>query len=427
MPVKPSDYKLKVALGLPFSGRYVPPEWAVALATIAWPMNCRYAFIPAKNLPREEARTEIVEQALKHRAQYVAMLDDDVQPPADFVQALVRELDSRPEFDIISAVVPSQNHEPMVFEQAEMGPFWRWKKGEVREIAQCATACVMIRTSVFQSLPKPWFRDLNTIEERIEAGTIKPGEADRGAMTDDIYFCYKAAAAGHRILMHGGVLPIHWDRKGNYAELLPDSYPFQSDTGTNGNNRVNVLRALEISGWMTHDELAWLATEASRATVKRIVEIGSWMGRSTRAFADNIQPGGVVYAVDTWNGSPEHRAAGMDKLPEDWVYDQFRANMKDRPNVVPLRKPSIEAVKDIVPIAGWNGDGLDLVFIDGDHSYESVKQDIASWRPFLRPGAVLCGHDYGHLEYTGVKQAVDELVPGAKLGAGSIWYDVMPG
>jgi Methyltransferase domain len=421
MPVTPSDYKLKVLLGIPFAGgsRYCPPEWAIALATIAWPMNCRYAYAPTKNMPREEARTEICDRAILHKAQYVAMLDDDIQPPADFIQQMVRELDSRPEFDIICAICPSVDHQPMVFLQPEMGPYWRWKKGQVFEIAECATACILIRVSVFQHLPKPWFRDLNTIEERVDAGTIPEGEAQRGAMTDDIYFCRKAVAAGHRILAHGGVLPIHWDRKGGYAELPPDSYPFQSNGFALGASRVNITKALAIEGWMTQEELEWLATEASRLSVTRIAEIGSWMGRSTRAFADNIAPDGIVYAVDTWKGSPE--CGTMDKLPVDWIYDQFRLNLRDLDGRIrAMKAPSVEAAA-AYPAPEPR---FDLVFIDADHSYESVKADILAWRPLVRHGGILSGHDYS-TAWPGVIQAVTELVPGAKRGAGSIWYDTV--
>jgi SAM-dependent methyltransferase len=430
MPVTPSDYKLKVLLGLPFAGgsRYVPPEWAVALATIAWPMNCRYAYCPVKGMSREEARIEVVNRALAHRAQYVGMLDDDIQPGADFIQAMVRELDSRDdEFAIIAAVCPSVNKEPMVFAQPEMGPYWKWKKGEVFEIAECATACILIRTSVFARIDKPWFRDLNTIEERVAAGTIIEGEADRGAMTDDIYFCRKAVAAGYRILAHGGILPIHWNRKGEYAELPPDSYPFRDDTiKVQSNGHVDIERALSIQGWMTQEELEWLATQAARISVNRIAEIGCWHGRSTRAMADNIQKGGIVYAVDTWNGPPEkpddiiNKGIDLAHLPVDWAFDNFRLNLQGKDNVVMYKTASVDAA------SRWAIEPLDMVFIDAAHDYDSVKADIQAWLPLVSPGGIICGHDYC-LTWPGVVQAVNELVPGAKRGAGSIWYDVVAG
>ncbi len=52
---------------------------------------------------------------------------------------------------------------------------------------------------------------------------------------------------------------------------------------------------------------------------------------------------------------------------------------------------------------------FELVFIDANHAYDSVKKDIALWWPKVHPGGILCGHDYinGQPNY-GVVQAVDE-------------------
>lgn len=51
---------------------------------------------------------------------------------------------------------------------------------------------------------------------------------------------------------------------------------------------------------------------------------------------------------------------------------------------------------------------LDFVFIDADHSYEHVIEDIRDWAPKVKPGGMVSGHDYGHPEFPGVEQAVRE-------------------
>jgi predicted O-methyltransferase YrrM len=56
---------------------------------------------------------------------------------------------------------------------------------------------------------------------------------------------------------------------------------------------------------------------------------------------------------------------------------------------------------------------LDLVFIDAAHDYPSVRADIDAWRPKVRAGGVLSGHDYDNTEkygnyFKGVDRAVLE-------------------
>lgn len=52
---------------------------------------------------------------------------------------------------------------------------------------------------------------------------------------------------------------------------------------------------------------------------------------------------------------------------------------------------------------------LDLVFIDGDHSYDSVLNDIQCWLPKLHRGGTICGHDYKNPAHRGVEKAVQEI------------------
>ncbi len=51
---------------------------------------------------------------------------------------------------------------------------------------------------------------------------------------------------------------------------------------------------------------------------------------------------------------------------------------------------------------------FDIVFVDADHLYNSVKEDILTWIPHVKEGGMLAGHDYGG-RHRGVKKAVDEI------------------
>ncbi len=66
---------------------------------------------------------------------------------------------------------------------------------------------------------------------------------------------------------------------------------------------MNIKDALATEGWMKPSDLEWLAEKAS--TFQTIVEVGSWMGRSTMAMADDTEGFGAILAVDTWRGSEE--------------------------------------------------------------------------------------------------------------------------
>ena len=61
---------------------------------------------------------------------------------------------------------------------------------------------------------------------------------------------------------------------------------------------------------------------------------------------------------------------------------------------------------------------LDFIFIDAEHDYQSVKQDIAAWEPKLKPGGWMAGHDY---DLQGVRRAVNERFTTQRRLDTSIW------
>lgn len=177
---------------------------------------------------------------------------------------------------------------------------------------------------------------------------------------------------------------------------------------------MNLERALQIQGWTSEPELRWLAEQAS--TRNQIVEVGSWLGRSTRAMSDNTT--GTICAVDTWNGSGAEHAEILAGKDGDWLFEKFYDNvLADTANVIPYRRPSPEYASAFKE----GGQTFDMIFIDAAHDYESVKADIQAWTPLLAPGGLLCGHDFD-AGRPGVVQAVKELVPDYKRGPGSLWY-----
>ena len=112
--------------------------------------------------------------------------------------------------------------------------------------------------------------------------------------------------------------------------------------------------------------------------------------------------------IDTWRGSPEHNLeVGPFFVPElisdqDYLHREFLRNIAPVAHVIrAIRSPSLEASKLYLDRS------IDFVFIDADHSYESVRADIAAWFPKVKRGGVIAGDDYGGAWY-GVKRAVDE-------------------
>ena len=170
---------------------------------------------------------------------------------------------------------------------------------------------------------------------------------------------------------------------------------------------IDITRALAIEGWMTRAELQWLAERASEHRV--IVELGSYLGRSTRALADATE--GTVYAIDDWGGPRELEMAKSERAS---LFPRFLRNVDDLPS---LRLAPIQSRHEDVR---WDGPTPDMVFIDGSHDYPSVKRDLAYWLGKIPPDGLLCGHD---ASWTGVRLALDELLPGQweKVPDTDIW------
>lgn len=141
----------------------------------------------------------------------------------------------------------------------------------------------------------------------------------------------------------------------------------------------------------------------------RIVEIGSWEGRSTIALANSTAR--EVNAVDTWKGSPSDQSSAL--AAERDVFTTFLSNIAEATsgNVVAHRMDWRRYRQcDESPIA--------LLFIDAEHTYDEVSKQLTAFLPLMSPGGIVCGDDF---DATGVATAVMQHVPTAK-GIHRMWW-----
>jgi len=186
---------------------------------------------------------------------------------------------------------------------------------------------------------------------------------------------------------------------------------------------VDISRALKTIGvqGFGHVYYPWLAEQAQ--TRELIVEIGSWLGGSARAMADNTA--GTLFCVDPWTGPEKSEGVvpgGDPKLWEErghdpeWVWKAFQENMEGLDNVIPMRMTSLEGARWLRNLR------FDMIFLDANHSYENAKADLLAWRPLLAPGGLLSGHDWGW--QSGSKTLTDAVMEtggGHRIGVDSLW------
>ena len=164
----------------------------------------------------------------------------------------------------------------------------------------------------------------------------------------------------------------------------------------------------DIQGWMDGEDLDWLYNMASQ--MKSVVEIGSWKGRSTYALCSGCK--GPVYAVDHWNGSPSQLYSQHSEAQYRDIYQDFIENVGHFSNLKIMRMDSVEASKHFAP------GSVDAVFIDGEHTYESVLSDLKAWYPIKNK--LICGHD---IYMESVVKAIKDFGIRYKVEEGHIWRE----
>ncbi len=155
-------------------------------------------------------------------------------------------------------------------------------------------------------------------------------------------------------------------------------------------NKAELFYRLDIPGWMDEEDLKIIANLAKNVpSTGIIVEVGSWLGRSTYAWAANTAA--TVYAIDLWEWMPkEYNGPSKEKVDlKGDPFVQFMSFAGNLSNVVPLRRESSGG--------DWLYPQPDIVFIDAMHQDPWVTHDIVYWEKIIKPGGTICGDDYSQM------------------------------
>lgn len=216
-------------------------------------------------------------------------------------------------------------------------------------------------------------------------------------------------------VIHAAVLPDPSQMRFRNVSRWPESVRgFEDLAFMFSSNQLNHgVASLQI------DEAALLYRLARDVSTGPVVEIGRFKGGSTVMFASALPDGVELWSYDLHvtlrpdMPGEQLDAELRDALARLGVSDHVQLVVADSRTVEP---PSHE---------------IELLFIDGDHSYEGAKADFERWSQFVKPGGNVLLHDavdtggYGNV-YPGVARAVAEVGEGwqRQPGAGSIAHFV---
>jgi SAM-dependent methyltransferase len=219
-----------------------------------------------------------------------------------------------------------------------------------------------------------------------EAVSISLRDWDQVAGMQDIKITRILAGAGYSLYYHKPSLVQHVGSEsswGGHFHFAPD---FDRD-------RRPSFSYERIPGWFTYPALYEQAVNEAKDN-DTVVEVGAWLGRSTAFLCQRVKASGKsikVLVVDTFNVIPEglpmvSAAVAVDRS----VRSVFERNMRlaGVGDALEIHESSSVNAADAIPDSSCA-----FVFIDADHSYESVRADIKAWRNKVRPGGILAGHD----------------------------------
>ena len=120
--------------------------------------------------------------------------------------------------------------------------------------------------------------------------------------------------------------------------------------------------------------------------------VGAEIGVETGRYSEEIcraLPGVKLYCVDPWEAYDRYADhVSQSRLDHFYNVTVSRLRNVNQFDAEILRETSLDAARR------FKLGALDFVFIDGNHHFDFVVQDIIAWTPLVRRGGIVAGHDY---------------------------------
>ena len=176
-----------------------------------------------------------------------------------------------------------------------------------------------------------------------------------------------------------------------------------------------------VDGWFgDNDRMIYAGAIAQYGKNSILAEVGTWKGRSLISIlpiAKKLEYRQVV-AIDTFMGSVDEMDTSHSEAKSINIREVFESNLKnaDGADLVTILQQESTYATTFFP-----DEYFDVIFLDAQHSYEAVREDIIHWLPKLRPGGTLLGHDW--LWETVQAAVVDTLSPlGPQHVTENMWW-----
>lgn len=290
--------------------------------------------------------------------------------------------------------------------------------------------CVMIRHTIFK-------------EQGLLDEIFSPGSGE------DVDFCIRLENAGYRVVETGdtefigdsvigtGTFPIYHEGE----KTVHDTNLVKDWKGIFDRNmdilaarygkveipvKVAVAPTVLPDGWFTDVDInTYRGMYESLPDHAAVIELGTWKGRSLCSVADIIQRKGIrVTAIDTFEGTdstPEESATLVVEAKKVSIQNIFEENLRAfgiRGYVTVIKGSSADTHTMFVDKT------FDLLFLDADHSYDAVFNDIRNWYWKVKPHGIFAGHD---IAWTSVSKAVEGIFWNTFAWDGqNLWWVIKP-